>query len=253
MNEVVCKNCEFHYKGVFCPQCGQSIREDRIDAKYILHDVPHSIFHIDHGFFYTLKNLFTRPGAMIEDYLSGKRVKYFRPLSYVVIMSAVCTFIIKGIEWLIGRLVNQNPVPTPGDESFFKHYFSLFVFIMIPFASMITWLTFRKKRYNYWEHFVANTYISAQLNLVLVAINLVGLIVVLFTKKFAGVDFGVFIGIFMSGFLYLYGSVFGYMFTDSMKGRYKILKISLTLVLMNTFLFILYFSGFQITGIMRPW
>lgn len=128
-----CKNCSLNFEGNYCPQCGQSAHEHRIDAKYILHDVPHSIFHVDQGFFYTLKSMFTRPGAMVQDFLEGKRVKYFRPLAYVVIMSAICTLLVKGIEWLIRKSAGVDAVPTH-DESFFKHYFSLFIFIMIPFG-----------------------------------------------------------------------------------------------------------------------
>lgn len=251
MNPSTCKNCGFNYEGNFCPQCGQSVHEQRIDAKYILHDVPHSVFHIDNGFFYTLKSLFTRPGAMIQDYLEGKRVKYFRPLAYVVLMSAISTLIVKGIEWLMSKSADETIAHSGG--SFFEHYFSLFIFIMIPFASVITWLTFSKQKYNYWEHFIANTYIAAQLNIMLVLINLAGLIVVLFTGKYSGVDFGVFVAFFMSGFLYLYGSAFGYIFTPAIKGKYRILKITLILTLMNCFLFVLYFTGFNLAGIMKPW
>lgn len=247
-----CKNCSFEFEGNYCPQCGQSAHEHRIDAGYILHDVPHSVFHVDEGFFYTLKSMFTRPGAMVRDFLEGKRAKYFRPLAYVVIMSAICTLIVKGIEWMIMNLVGAGAMPLH-EENFFKHYFSFFIFVMIPFASLITWLTFYKKRYNYWEHFVANTYIAAQLNIMLVLINLVGLIVVFFTKKFTGIDFSIFITIFMSFFLYLYGNVFGYIFAPTLTGKYKGLRITLILTLMNLLLFFLYVLGFNLTGIMEPW
>lgn len=252
MNVNVCKNCSFQFQGNYCPQCGQSSHEQRIDARYILHDVPHSIFHIDQGFFYTLKSMFTRPGAIIDEFLEGQRVKYFRPLAYVVIMSAICTLIVKGLQWLMIKTAGTGAAVAQ-DESFFTHYFSLFIFIMIPFASLITWLTFYKKKYNYWEHFIANTYIAAQLNIMLVLINLVGLIVVIFTKKFTGIDFGIFIIIFMSFFLYLYGSVFGYIFGRSPAGKYKGLKMTLILTIMNLLLFFLYVAGFNLAGIMKPW
>lgn len=252
MHQTVCQNCSFEYEGNYCPQCGQSAHEHRINAQYILHDVPHSVFHIDEGFFYTLKCMFTRPGAMVQDFLDGKRVKYFKPLAYVVIMSAMCTLLLKGIEWVTAKAAGVQMVPAH-EESFFKHYFSLFIFIMIPFASLVTWVTFLRKKYNYWEHVVANTYIAAQLNIMLVLVNLAGLVIVLFTKKFEGVDFSIFIVIFMSFFLYLYGSVFGFIFSASLKGRYRTLRISLILTVMNFVLFILYFIGFNITGIMQPW
>ena len=189
---------------------------------------------------------------MILDFLEGRRVKYFRPLAYVVIMSAICTLLIKGVEWLKRKTAGTEFIPGH-EENFFQHYFSLFIFIMIPFASLITWLTFYKKKYNYWEHFISNTYIAAQLNIMLVLINVVGLIAILFTKNFTGMNFGIFIAIFMSAFLYLYGAAFGYIFMPTINGKYRVLRISLVLTLMNTILFVLYFIGFNITGIMRPW
>jgi hypothetical protein len=245
-----CINCNHTYKGNYCPACGQSSHEGRINAHYFLHDIPHSVFHIDKGFFYTLKSLFTRPGYMIEEYLQGKRVKHFRPFAYVVIMSAICTFLIKGIEWLTAKIALSNdPGATlPVNDNFFAHYFSVFIFIMIPFASLVTWLTFYKRKYNYWEHFLTNTYVAAQLNLILVLIKLVGLFVVLFTQKSnQHIDFKWFLIVFMMGFLFIYGSVFGVL----MRGHYKVFKMTLILTLMNSVLAMLYLLGFSLTDLVQ--
>ncbi|MFD2919712.1 DUF3667 domain-containing protein [Terrimonas rubra] len=250
MENSSCINCQHRYAGNFCPQCGQSSHEGRINAHYFLHDIPHSVFHIDKGFFYTLKCLFTRPGYMIEEYLEGKRVKHFRPFAYVIIMSAICTFLIKGIEWLTHKIITVNYPDTviAVHENFFAHYFSVFIFIMIPFASLVTWLTFYKRKYNYWEHFLANTYIAAQLNLILVLIRLVGLLVVLFTQKQdTNIDFKWFLMVFMMGFLFMYGNVFGVL----MRAKYKLAKIILILTLMNSILAILYLLGFSLTGLVK--
>ena len=255
MPSTTCKNCSFSYKGHFCPQCGQSSHEGRINAHYILHDIPHTIFHIDKGFFFTFRSLFTRPGRMISEFMEGKRVNHFRPFAYVVLMSTICTFLVKGIEWAIKAVfVKYNPgSPQLHEESFFAHYFSLFIFIMIPFASLITWLTFYKKKFNFWEHIIVNTYMAAQLNIMLVLVNLVALIIVLLTHKRGNIDFGIFIYIFMTAFLYLYGSVFGYVFKETIKGKYRSFQLSFTITLMNFALLALYVLGFRLAGIMSPW
>ncbi len=249
MGNISCINCNNRYSGNYCPNCGQSSHEGKINAHYFLHDIPHSIFHIDKGFFYTLKSLFTRPGYMIEEYLQGKRVKHFRPFAYVVIMSAICTFIIKGIEWATVKIfLNNNPGATaPVNDNFFANYFSIFIFIMIPFASLITWLPFRKKKYNYWEHFLTNTYIAAQLNLILLLIRLVGLVVVLFTHKINNIAFMWFLMVFMMGFMYLYGSVFGVL----MRKDYSVLKVTVILSIVNSLLAMLYLLGFSLTGLIN--
>lgn len=243
-----CLNCDHRFFGNFCPHCGQSSHEGKINAHYFLHDIPHSVFHIDKGFFYTLKSLFTRPGYMIEEYLQGKRVKHFRPFGYVVIMSAICTFLIKGIEWLTVNVAAGDDAGEviPVHDNFFAHYFSVFIFIMIPLASLVTWLTFYKRKYNYWEHFLTNTYIAAQLNLILVLIKLAGFFVVLFTKKLnPDIDFKWFLMVFMMGFLFMYGTVFGVL----MRGYYKVFKMIVILTLMNSVLAILYILGFSLAGL----
>lgn len=250
--QQICKNCEQKYEGHYCPNCGQSSHEGRINAAYFLHDIPHSIFHVDKGFFYTLISLFTRPGKMLKEYLDGKRVKYFRPFAYVILMSTICTLLVKwlkaGMEWIYHHYNPGLEVPKP-PEGFFNHYFSVFIFIMIPIASLVTFLFFRKKRYNFWEHFLVNTYIAAQLNIMQVLIYLVAFIVVLFTHRFNNLNFEAFIPFFMCGFLYIYGWVFGFL----MSGGYKTGRLVLGLTLMNCILFFVYVSGFQLTGLMNPW
>lgn len=249
MGKISCINCNNRYSGNYCPNCGQSSHEGKINAHYFLHDIPHSIFHIDKGFFYTLKSMFTRPGYMIEEYLQGKRVKHFRPFAYVVIMSAICTFIIKGIEWATVKVfVSNNPgVDAPVNDNFFAHYFTVFIFMMIPVASLITWLTFYKRKYNYWEHFLANTYIAAQLNIILLLIRLVGLGVVLFTHKLNNIDFTWFLIVFMMGFLFIYGSVFGVL----MRAKNKMIKLTIILSIMNSLLAMLYLAGFSLAGLLK--
>ncbi|MGN6291271.1 MAG: DUF3667 domain-containing protein [Chitinophagaceae bacterium] len=246
-----CKNCGKPFTGNFCPQCGQSSHEGRIDARYFLHDIPHSVFHVDKGFFYTLISLFTRPGSMVKDFLDGKRVNYFRPFAYVILMSTICTLLVNWISaGIISTYLKYNPGGVvPHREGFFNHYFSAFIFLMIPFASLVTFIFLRRKKYNYWEHFLVNTYIAAQLNIMQVLIYLAALIIVLFTHQFGKIDFGTFIPFFMSAFLYIYGSVFGYLMKDS----YKTWLLILLLSVMNLCLFFLYFLGFQLTGTMKPW
>ncbi|WP_341840318.1 DUF3667 domain-containing protein [Chitinophaga caseinilytica] len=247
----VCKNCGKAAAGNFCPNCGQSYHEGKIDAHYFLHDIPHSVFHVDKGFFYTLLSLFTRPGGMIRDYLEGKRVKYFRPFAYVIIMSTICTLLVKLISaGIAGTYAKYHPGYVAEDKGgFFNHYFSVFIFLMIPIASVITFLFMRRGKYNFWEHFLINTYIAAQLNIMQVLVYLVGWVMMLVTHQFGKIDIGLYIPFFMTAFLFMYGSVFGFLMKDDYRKGWLVLRLTL----MNCFLFFLYFSGFQLTGTMRPW
>ncbi|MFT4095121.1 MAG: DUF3667 domain-containing protein [Niabella sp.] len=245
-----CKNCGRLYSGNFCPQCGQSAHEKRIDARWLLHDVPHSVFHIDKGFFYTLKSLFTHPARMVKEYLEGKRVKYFRPFAYVVLMTTVSSLVVESLQTVTESvLLKKAPaVLVTHNESFFAHYFSLLIFMMIPLAALITWLSFYTRKYNYWEHFLINTYLSAQLNLFLIIINLVTLIVALFSNKLTDNGIGLIISFFMVGFLFLYGSTFGGLMS---RGRRGIVALSFIITMMNLLLFFLYYIGLIVSGIIH--
>ena len=168
MSTTACKNCNNITSGKFCSNCGQAVDTHRIDAHYFLHDIPHSILHIDKGFPFTFWQLLISPAKTLRDYLDGKRVNFFRPLAYVVLMSALCSVLINWIKkWSVHNNVTAVHAP-----SFFSHYQSVFIFLMIPVVSVCTYLTFKKSHYNFWEHVLVNTYLAAQLNVLLILIQL---------------------------------------------------------------------------------
>ena len=73
---------------------------------------------------------------------------------------------------------------------------------MIPFAAVVTNLFFIRSKYNFWEHFLANTYLAAQLNIMWIVMHFVGFIAALVTGK--DVDFApeFFLTLFLMFFLY---------------------------------------------------
>jgi hypothetical protein len=148
MHTIECKNCNKHYQGKFCPVCAQPASTGRIDSHYFLHDIPHSVFHVDKGFPYTFASLFTRPAGMLKEYLAGRRVKYFRPFAYVVLMSAICTFLIAQLDKVTDSLyLSYHPgAKITEAHGFFQHYFSVFIFLLIPATALVTWLFFRKRQ-----------------------------------------------------------------------------------------------------------
>lgn len=253
MHTVTCLNCANRFEGNFCPNCGQDAHEHRINATSILHDIPHSVLHIDRGFFHTVLALFTHPGKMLEEYLAGKRIKYFRPIAYVLIMTTVATFVLKGIRlWVEKIYAGQNPgMAFPGSHGFFQHYLSVFIFIMIPITSLVCWLFFfNNRRLNFWEHLVINTFIAAQLNIIVILIKLVGLIFLAFTHRIDSVNMNVFLTIFVAGLLFMYGLVYGYLMRHAFKSNARLVW---HLVVLNFVLANIFVNGFVFAGISNPW
>jgi hypothetical protein len=246
MPTTICKNCNNHFRGNFCSNCGQAASVEKINASYFLHDIPHSVFHIDKGFFYTLKTLLTKPGFTLKQYLAGHRVKHYRPFGFVILMSTICTVLIKGFNYLLNELYNENNAGKQihfGDGVFLK-YPSLLIFLMIPVLSLVTWLFFRKKEYNYWEHFLVNTYIAAYLNIFLLGISIFQYLKYYFTKSYS-VNFS----FFMVFFMFYYGITFGTL----MHEKKAVLKHIMLITLMNFILAFIYITAFSLSGIMTPW
>jgi RNA polymerase subunit RPABC4/transcription elongation factor Spt4 len=94
-NTVKCLNCGTEFQGKFCPECGQRADTGRFTVKFIFSNFILGILSNDGGVWFTIKNLFTKPGQMMIDIINGKRKSYFSPFPmlfltlsmYVVIFS----------------------------------------------------------------------------------------------------------------------------------------------------------------------
>lgn len=74
-----CLNCGTEFEGNFCPECGQKADTGRFTMRFIVENLIAAFTSKDGGLWFTLKNLFSRPGAMIVEILNGKRRSYFSP------------------------------------------------------------------------------------------------------------------------------------------------------------------------------
>lgn len=247
MSSVTCKNCNHHFKGNFCPHCGQSAKVEAIGVKYFLHDIPHSVFHIDKGFFYTFRELLFRPGKTLREYLAGKRVKHFRPFAYVVLMATlyiVLAGVIKKATVFLGKQTGINI--SFGEVGFFKQYLSVFFFIMIPFASFATWIVLRKEKYNYWEHFLVNTYLTAQMSILLLMVQIYTSIKILLLKnEYKEISYVWFI----TGFLFY----IVFVFKNMLNPKAHRLQYSAKFFLLAFLLALVYLTGMSLAGMMTPW
>ncbi|NRS90718.1 hypothetical protein HNQ02_003665 [Flavobacterium sp. 7E] len=88
-----CKNCKTEINSKFCPECGKPTILKRIDGHYIIHEIEH-ILHFERGIFYTIKELFIKPGQNIRNYLSEDRNRLVKPIIFIIITSLIYTLII---------------------------------------------------------------------------------------------------------------------------------------------------------------
>src|SRR5699024_2489794 len=94
----ICKNCGNKFEGNFCNHCGQKAEIGKIDAVFFLKEIGGSIFYTDKGFFFTIKELATRPGKAIKEFIDGKRIVYFKPVSFVLIFTILYSILLYSFD-----------------------------------------------------------------------------------------------------------------------------------------------------------
>lgn len=82
-----CKNCGNTFSGKYCNQCGEKVytAHDK-SIPYFFEDALHFVTHFEGTLFTTLKAMATRPGQWSKDFCEGKRKRYFRPLSFFMLL-----------------------------------------------------------------------------------------------------------------------------------------------------------------------
>lgn len=167
---VICRNCAHEFEGNFCNQCGQTAHTHAIDWHYIWHEIPHSVWHLDRGILFSLRELCTRPGHTIREFIEGKRVNHYRPLALLLILGAITAFVSHSLN--ISLMKSSQQVFTPTETSthmkdvqaqmyhFMEEKQALGQIIMIPFFAFGFWRLFKRKGYSYPQLLVSQAFIN---------------------------------------------------------------------------------------------
>ena len=87
MNQFVCNNCGSQFTGKYCNNCGEKLRSDKEKSiSHFFEEGIHFFTHFEGTFFTSLKAIFTAPGKLSLDYCNGIRKKYFKPLSFFMLL-----------------------------------------------------------------------------------------------------------------------------------------------------------------------
>lgn len=157
-----CKNCGNIFEGNYCNNCGQPAETHKIDTKFLAHDLQHGLFHLDGGIFYSAREMFRRPGHAAREYIEGKRVMHYKPLSM--------TLVLAGIYVLIYHALGINVFSGNGNEDFdyeaigewIMHHYAILTLLLIPVYSLVSYIVFRRQGYNFSEHLILNSFYSTQ-------------------------------------------------------------------------------------------
>jgi Protein of unknown function (DUF3667) len=141
MNRI-CKNCSTHFKGNFCPQCGQKFQTERFTFKHIFSEVIHAFTHADKGFVSLFKKMMYMPGTIAYEYIvEGKRKKYFNLFTFFVLITTISAFIESKELALKEVLFNER-----NDYGYiFNLYTKGLLFFTVPVLAFLLWLIYQPK------------------------------------------------------------------------------------------------------------
>jgi len=164
---IICKNCQQHFKGHFCNNCGQPASTHKINFHFLWHDIQHGFFHFDNGLFYTARQLFTRPGHSIREFIEGKRVRHFKPISLVVLLATVygllsITFHINVLSDIKITGLGPGDINAQQIKEWIDSHYAMVSLLTLPFYALASFIVFRKQGYNFMELLVLNAFLSGQ-------------------------------------------------------------------------------------------
>jgi hypothetical protein len=158
----ICQNCGNHFEGKFCNNCGQPAHIHNVNAGFIWHDLQHGLFHYDKGLLYTQGQLLLKPGYTIKEYINGKRIRHFAPVSMVVVMATLYGLFYHYLHINTFKYSQSEIMDYEGLNEWIGAHYAIFTLITIPYYALFSYLFFKKHRYNFSEHIVLNSFLASQ-------------------------------------------------------------------------------------------
>jgi hypothetical protein len=109
---------------------------------------------------------------MQKDYLAGDRKKHQKPFSMFFVCATLAGF---AFYWTNHPSAGATRLEEVTAE-FEKHYFIILQSVLLPFYTLITWLLFRSKNFNYAEALVLFVYSLAFELILMIPVNMINFI-----------------------------------------------------------------------------
>jgi hypothetical protein len=165
---IHCLNCGNTYKGNYCPNCGQKATVTKLTWKTVIAEFLHFFTHAEHSFVYTSKKLIAEPGAVMKEFLDGKRKLIHKPITFLLVWGAIegllqAFYKYCRTEFQLYRFPESAPsfrILWPGvkNPAIAANETWISLLIQAPLLVMIGWLVFRKTRTSFVERWVIIIY-----------------------------------------------------------------------------------------------
>ena len=101
---IKCRNCGCSCTSNFCPDCGQSVKEKRLENKTFFIGLASSLSRINKGFVATAWQLLVHPWKVIRDYIQCRRIRYTPPVTILILVCFINT--------VVSGLISSESQPT---------------------------------------------------------------------------------------------------------------------------------------------
>jgi len=156
-----CADCGAPVTGPYCGACGQAFPTHRLSLRHLAFEVPHAIFHFDHGVLPTLYRLAVRPGITINAYLNGRRKRLTNPLTLLLLTTGLYALLsIMALPPVADASASAVEDARTFPRAFIEHALLTFA-AQLPLTALTTWALFRGDRRTYGEHLAIHAYIWA--------------------------------------------------------------------------------------------
>lgn len=162
--EAVCPNCGATGAGAFCSRCGQRWSE-RITFKGAWRESLTRLTELDFRLLRTFLALSTRPGAMVREFIDGRRIGYTHPLKYAFIVITI--FVLAVHLFQIDLRLAGAPLESERELAALQLIGDLSAYLFFPTAAIVGVLLWRihyRSGDNYAEALVFTLYVLAHVH-----------------------------------------------------------------------------------------
>lgn len=141
---------------------------ERITLRFYVKNI-FDAFNVDRGGIFTIKRLFINPGAMVKDYLSKGRYRYTPPFRLLIITTTIALLLIgyskTGADFSQGFYRGVQSDDSKDLLNSLRQFQNVFLWLSIPFYTLLQYWLNRKSGFNYTENLVEQTYLFTLANL----------------------------------------------------------------------------------------